>query len=337
MTNSNLQLGGEVALYQTPDGQVRLDVRLERETVWLSLGQMAELFGRDKSVISRHLRNVFETGELNRQAVVAKNATTAADGKTYQVEYFDLDAILSVGYRVNSKRGTQFRIWATRTLRDHLVQGYTLNERRLGEKGLAEMEQAMRLLARTLSAHELVNDQGRAVLDVVAHYARSWRLLVQYDENRLPEAPAHPMRPVAGLSQADTRRAIGELKQALIARGEATTLFGQERGGALDGILGSIEQTFGGEALYPSVQSRAAHLLYFVIKDHPFADGNKRIGSFLFLLYLNRNGLLAQPDGTPLFADNALVATALLVAESDPGQKELLIRLILNLLQTGGE
>jgi len=232
MTNSNLQLGGEVALYQTPDGQVRLDVRLERETVWLSLSQMAELFGRDKSVISRHLRNVFETGELNRQAVVAKNATTAADGKTYQVEYFDLDAILSVGYRVNSKRGTQFRIWATRTLRDHLVQGYTLNERRLREKGLAEMEQAMRLLAHTLSAHELVTEQGRAVLDVVAHYARSWRLLVEYDENRLPEAPARPMRPVAGLSPEDARRGIGDLKQALMARGEATTLFGQERGGA---------------------------------------------------------------------------------------------------------
>jgi prophage maintenance system killer protein len=199
------------------------------------------------------------------------------------------------------------------------------------------MEQAMRLLAHTLSAHELVTEQGRAVLDVVTLYARSWRLLVQYDENRLPEVPAHPLRPVAGLSPDDTRRAIGELKQALMARGEATTLFGQERGGALDGILGSIEQTFGGEALYPSVQSRAAHLLYFVIKDHPFADGNKRIGSFLFLLYLNRNGLLAQPDGTPLFADNALVATALLVAESDPGHKELLIRLILNLLEDCGK
>jgi len=337
MTRNNPEPGGEVALFVAPDGQIPLDVRLERETLWQTLGQMAELFGRDKSVISRHLRNIFETGELDRLAVVARNATTAADGKTYQVEYFDLDAILSVGYRVNSKRGTQFRIWATRTLRDHLVQGYTLNERRLREKGLAEMEQAMRLLAHTLSAHELVTEQGRAVLDVVTLYARSWRLLVQYDESRLPEAPARPIRPIAGLSPEDTRRAIGELKQSLIARGEATTLFGQERGGALDGILGSIEQTFGGEVLYPSVQSRAAHLLYFVIKDHPFADGNKRIGSFLFLLYLNRNGLLAQPDGTPLFADNALVATALLVAESDPGQKELLIRLILNLLEVCGE
>jgi prophage maintenance system killer protein len=329
--------GGEVALFEAPDGQIRLDVRLERETVWLSLNHMAELFERDKSVISRHLRNIFVTGELEREAVVAKNATTAADGKTYQVEYFDLDAILSVGYRVNSKRGTQFRIWATRTLRDHLVQGYTLNERRLREKGLTEMEQAVRLLAQTLSARELVNDQGRAVLDVVARYARSWRLLLQYDENRLPESPAYPTQPVASLPLDESRRAIAGLKQALIAKGEATALFGQERGGALDGILGSIEQSFGGEALYPSVESRAAHLLYFVIKDHPFSDGNKRIGSFLFLLYLDRNGLLNRPDGTPRFADNALVAVALLVAESDPAHKELLIRLILNLLQEGGE
>ncbi len=337
MTQNDPQIGGEVALFEAPDGQIRLDVRLERETVWLSLNQMADLFGRDKSVISRHLRNIFAAGELDRAAVVAKNATTAADGKTYQVEYFDLDAILSVGYRVNSKRGTQFRIWATRTLRDHLVQGYTLNERRLREKGLTEMEQAVRLLARTLSSHELVNDQGRAVLDVVTRYARSWRLLLQYDENRLPEAPTHPTQPVASLPPDESRRAIAGLKQALTEKGEATALFGQERGSALDGILGSIEQTFGGEALYPSVESRAAHLLYFIIKDHPFSDGNKRIGSFLFLLYLDRNGLLTKPDGSPSFADNALVAVALLVAESDPAHKELLIRLVLSLLQEGGE
>ena len=337
MTHDSPSLGGDVALFEAPDGQIRLDVRLERDTVWLSLNQMAELFGRDKSVISRHLRNIFTSGELDRAAVVAKTATTAADGKTYQVEYFDLDAVLSVGYRVNSKRGTQFRIWATRTLRDYLVQGYTLNERRLREKGLTEMEQAVRLLARTLSAHELVNEQGWAVLDVVTHYARSWRLLLQYDENRLPELPAQPTHPVASLSPDDSRRAIAGLKQALMAKGEATALFGQERGGALDGILGSIEQTFGGEALYASVESRAAHLLYFIIKDHPFVDGNKRIGSFLFLLYLDRNGMLTKSDGLPRFADNALVAVALLVAESDPAQKELLIRLILNFLQDGGE
>lgn len=157
MTNRNLQPGGEAALYQTPDGQVRLDVRLERETVWLSLNQMSELFGRDKSVISRHLRNIFASGELERKATVAKNATAQREGErevVREIEYFDLDAILSVGYRVNSRRGTQFRIWATRTLRDHLVQGYTLDERRLREKGLADLEQAVRLLAHTLSADQ---------------------------------------------------------------------------------------------------------------------------------------------------------------------------------------
>lgn len=339
MPQNTLPLSGDIAFFEAPDGEIRLDVRLERETVWLSLKQMAELFDRDKSVVSRHLRNIFDAGELEREATVAKNATVQKEGGrevVRDIEYFDLDAILSVGYRINSKRGTQFRKWATRTLRDHLVQGYTLNEHRLREKGLTEMEQAVRLLARTLSNHELINDQGQAVLDVVTRYARSWRLLLQYDENRLPESPPHPTRPVAELSLDESRRAISGLKQVLMEKSEATSLFGQERGDALDGILGSIEQTFGGEPLYPSVESRAAHLLYFIIKDHPFSDGNKRIGSFMFLLYLDRNGLLTKPDGSACFSDNALVAVALLVAESDPAHKDLLIRLILNLLQDGG-
>jgi hypothetical protein len=198
MSQHNPLPGGEVALFEAPDGQIRLDVRLERETVWLTQAQMAELFGRERSVISKHINNVFKEDELDRDSVCANFAHTAEDGKTYSVQHLNLD-LISVGYRVKSLRGTQFRIWATRTLRDHLVQGYTLNERRLREKGLAEMEQAVRLLARTLSSHELVNDQGRAVLDVVARYARSWRLLLQYDENRLPESPAHPTQPIAGL------------------------------------------------------------------------------------------------------------------------------------------
>jgi prophage maintenance system killer protein len=332
MNSSNESRGGEVVVYEAPDGQVRFEVRLERETVWLSLNQMAELFGRDKSVISRHLRNVFESEELEREAVVAKNATTAADGKAYQVEYFNLDAILSVGYRVNSKRGTQFRIWATRTLRDHLLRGYTLNERRLREKGLAEIEQAVSLLSRTLIAHALVTDEGRAVLEVVQRYTRTWRWLLQYDESRLPEAPLRPAALKAGFTLAEARAVITRLRDHLAARGETGSLFGQERGEALAGILGAIEQTFGGQPLYPSVQSRAAHLLYFVIKDHPFGDGNKRIGTLLFLDYLRRNGLLLRADRSPVLADNAMVALALLVAESAPAQKDLMIRLILNLI-----
>jgi len=327
--------GGEVVVYEEGGGQVRLEVRLEGETIWLSLGQMAELFERDKSVVSRHLRNVFTSGELDRASAVAKNATTAADGKTYQVEYFNLDAILSVGYRVNSKRGTQFRIWATRTLREHLLRGYTLNEQRLREKGLGEMEQAIGLLARTLTRRGLVTDEGRAVLDVVQRYTRAWRLLLEYDERRLADAPARPRKAVETLPIDVARNAIAALRDALKAGAAEMGLFGQERGDQLAAILGNVEQTFGGESLYPSVQGRAAHLLYFLIKDHPFSDGNKRIGTLLFLEYLRRNGMLVREDGSLRLSDTAMVAIALLVAESEARHKDLMIRLILNLLEDG--
>ena len=327
--------GGEVVVYETRDGEARVDVRVGQETVWLALKEMAVLFDRDKSVISRHLRNIFASGELERTAVVAENATTAADGKTYRVEYYNLDAILSVGYRVNSKRGTQFRIWATRTLREHLLRGYTLNERRLREKGLGEMEEAVGLLARTLTANALVTSEGEAVLDVVHRYARSWRLLVEYDERRLAERPKRPRKQSQALPAESARQAIISLRSALAADGVTTELFGHEREDQLVAILGSIEQTFGGQPLYPSVQLRAAHLLYFLIKDHPFLDGNKRIGTLLFLEYLRRNGMLTREDGGLRLADNAMVALALLVAESDARHKDLMIRLILNLLEGG--
>lgn len=318
---------GEIILYQSEDGSSGLDVYLKDESVWLTLNQMAELFGRDKSVISRHLNNVFRERELVRAAVVAKNATTAADGKTYQVEYFSLDAIISVGYRVNSKRGTQFRIWATGVLKDHLVQGYTLNQRRLAEKGVAELKQAMSLLANTLESHDLISEEGRAVLNVVNRYARTWQLLLQYDEDCLP-MPEARHQAGAGLRIEEIRGAIDALKKDLMERGEATDLFGQERGHGLAGIIGAVQQSFGGQELYPSIEEKAAHLLYFVIKDHPFSDGNKRIGSFLFVLYLQQNGL----DNGGRFDNRALVALALLTAASDSGAKELMIRLIMNLL-----
>ena len=242
----------EIVLYEAPDGQVRLDVRLERETVWLSQAQMAELFGRERSVITKHLRNVYAEGELAVEGTSAKLAQVQTEGGrtvTREVDHYNLDAILSVGYRVNSKRGTQFRIWATRTLRDHVLQGYSLNERRLREKGLDEIEQAVALLARTLDHHALITDEGRAVLDVVQQYARSWRLLLEYDEDRLPETPARPSPPTADLTLDAARRAIVQMRDALAARGEVTGLFGQERGEQLAGILRSIEQTFDGEPL----------------------------------------------------------------------------------------
>lgn len=333
MSNIGPVPSGEIALYEAPDGQIRLDVRLEQETVWLSQAQMAELFGRERSVITKHVNSVFGEGELTRESNV-QNLHIASSDKP--VATYSLDVIISVGYRVNSKRGTQFRIWATRTLRDHVLQGYSLNERRLREKGLDEIQQAVALLARTLDHHALVTDEGRAVLDVVQQYARSWRLLLEYDEDRLPEAPARPSHPTIDLTLAAARRAIVQMRDALAERAEVTGLFGQERGEQLSGILRSIEQTFDGQPLYPSVEARAAHLLYFVIKDHPFVDGNKRIGSLLFLEYLRLNGALLRSDSTPRFADNALVALALLVAESDARHKLLMTRVILNLLGDDG-
>lgn len=325
--------GGEVIVYEAPDGAVRVDVRLERETVWLTQQQMAELFDRERSVVTKHIRNVFRDGELDREAVCAKFARTAEDGKTYQVEHFNLDVVISVGYRVQSIRGTQFRIWATRTLREHLVRGYTLNERRLAERGLGELDQAMALLSRTLTSNALVTEEGRAVLDVVQRYTRAWRLLLAYDEDRLAAQPARPRKPSTTLTLDNARRSVDSLRAALAERGEATSLFGQERGELLAAILGNIEQTFDGEPLYPTSQVRAAHLLYFLIKDHPFSDGNKRIGTLLFLEYLERNGLLARADHSLRFGDNAVVALTLLIAESEHSHKDLMVRLVLNLLE----
>lgn len=326
---------GEVLVYQAPGGGVQVDVRLEKETVWLSQQQMAELFGRERSVISKHLRNVFKNKELDPDSVCAKFAHTAADGKTYQVEVFNLDAILSVGYRVNSKLGTQFRIWATRTLRDHLLRGYSFNERRIAERGVEDLQQAVGLLTKTLQNRGLVTEEGLSVLQVVERYTRTWRLLLEYDEQRLATAPSRPVAPMSRMTLEDARAAVHAVRASLAERGEATALFGQERGEALAGSLAAVEQTFGGAPLYPSAQSRAAHLLYFVIKDHPFSDGNKRIGALLFLEYLRRHDLLWRPNGQPRLADNTVVAVALLIAESAPAQKDLMVRLVISLLEDG--
>ena len=316
----------QIQIFTSEDGQSHLEVTLEQETVWLSLEQMTNLYGRDKSVISRHIRNIFIEGELEREPVVAKNATTAADGKIYQVEYYNLDAIISVGYRVKSQRGVQFRKWATQVLKDHLVQGYTLNQRRLTERGI-EFEQAVSLLSRTLTNQGLVSTEGEAVARVISDYARSWSLLQGYDEQQLTELNIKQPG-MHSLELEEALKAIGELKQTLIAKGEATELFGQVRGDGLTSALATIEQGFGDELFYPNVATRAAHLLYFVIKNHPLADGNKRCGSFLFLWYLRRNAALLARPVEQLINDNTLVAVALLVAESLPDQKTLMIRLI---------
>ncbi|WKC38029.1 virulence protein RhuM/Fic/DOC family protein [Ectopseudomonas chengduensis] len=317
----------EIAIYESDSG--RISVTLDRETVWLSLQQMAELFARDKSVISRHLRNVFAEGELERQAVVAKNATTAADGKTYQVEFFNLDAVLSVGYRVNSRQGTRFRQWATQLLKDHLTRGYTLNRERF-EANARELEAALELVRKTARVPELDIDGGRGLVEIVSRYTQTFLWLQRYDEGLLTEPTGSPGGELPSVKAAQA--ALASLKTQLMARGEATELFARERGDGLAALLGNLQQSVFGEPAYPSLESKAAHLLYFVVKNHPFADGNKRSGAYLFVDFLHRNGRLLDAQGNPLINDTGLAALTLLVAESDPKQKDTLIRLIINML-----
>lgn len=318
----------ELLIYEAPDNNIA--VRLDGETVWLTQRQMADLFDSSTDNIGLHLKNIYADEELEESATTEDFSVVQTEGSrlvSRRVRHYNLDAIISVGYRVNSKRGVRFRQWATRVLREHLTQGYTLHQARLAEKGMAEARQAIELLARTLENQSLVNDAGREVLALITGYAKTWRLLLQYDEDglSLPDT-CLPARGV--LDYATARAAIEDLKSALASRNEATDLFGRERDERLHGILGSIEQTMFGESLYKTREEKAAHLLYFVIKDHPFSDGNKRIGSFLFLLYLRQEGMAMTINA------NALTALALLVAESAPQNKELMIRLIINLLVT---
>ncbi|MBU2766832.1 hypothetical protein HAP94_11640 [Acidithiobacillus ferrivorans] len=321
----------DIVIFEADSQQV--EVRLEGETLWLSLQQLADLFGRDKSVISRHLKNIFETNELKRDRAVAKNATVQREGErkvVRQVEYFNLDAIISVGYRVNSTQATRFRQWATRVLREHLTQGFSINEYRLAQQGLVELEQAVDLLSKTLTRQELVTDIGREVVDLILGYAKTWRLLLDYDEDKLGiPVGAQPARGVLGFEEA--RRALDALADALRSRGEASELFARDRGEGLAAILGNIEQTMFGDPLYQTREERAAHLLYFVIKNHPFSDGNKRSGAFLFLLYLRQEGMRLTLD------ENGLTALTLLIAESDPKAKDLMVRLVMNLLAVGSD
>lgn len=322
----------QIQLYTSTDGQISVEVTQNADTLWLTQAQMAELFGTKRPAITKHLGNIFNSGELQEEVVCSILEHTTSHGaiqdktQTKGVKHYNLDAIISVGYRVNSSRATQFRIWATNTLKQHLVEGYTLNQRRLHERGI-EFEQVLTLLSQTLTNQQLINTQGEAVISVINDYARSWSLLQGYDEQSLKDI-TNKQDTMRALSLDDALKAMNQLKRELINKGEATELFGQLRGEGLASAIAAIEQGFGDELFYPNIASRAAHLLYFVIKNHPLADGNKRTGSFLFLWYLRINQHLLAKPVEQLINDNTLVALALLVAESKPDQKELMIRLV---------
>lgn len=323
-------MNNPIEIYQTATGDAKVEVRFDNDTVWLSLQQMADIFGRDKSVISRHLKKIFDTEELEQNSVVAKNATTATDGKTYQVDYYNLDVIISVGYRVNSKAGVAFRRWATARLKDYLLKGYAINQERLAQNAY-ELEQALALIQKTAQSPNLTLDGGRGLVDIVSRYTQTFLWLQQYDEGLLSDPSGELGGVLPSLDEA--RQALVGLKADLIAKDEATELFAKERGDGLSAILGNLEQTVFSEPAYPSIEEKAAHLLYFVIKNHPFADGNKRSGAFLFVDFLHRNGRLLTADNTPIINDTGLTALALLIAESHPDNKETLIKLVVHMLQ----
>ena len=320
----------DIAIYQAEGGGV--EVRLAQDSIWVTQRQMAEVFDTTPENVLMHLRNIYNDAELAEEATTKDFLAVRQEGKRQvqrNIKHYNLDAVISVGYRVNSKKAVGFRQWATTVLRQHLTQGYSLNRQRL-ENNAKELEAALLLVRKIAQNPELPQDAGRGLLDVVTRYARTFLLLQRYDEGLLTDPPQQSGGTLPTLDQA--RAALAQLKADLMGRGEATDLFARERGDGLDALLGNLDQSVFGEPAYPTMEAKAAHLLYFVIKNHPFSDGNKRSGAFLFVDFLARNGRLLDATGQPVINDIGLAALALLVAESAPDQKDTLIRLIMNML-----
>lgn len=324
MAQAKKKTGG-VVLYQAKNGAIELRGDASRETMWATLDQVADIFGRDKSVISRHFKGIFAEGELDRNAVVAKNATTAADGKIYQVEYYNLDAILSVGYRVNSKTATQFRRWATKTLREHITKGYTINRKQIAKNYEAFMKVVGDVQA-LLPEHVALDPKG--VLELIKEFAGTWVSLDAYDKETLSTKGV--TKKSVRLTSEELLAAIGDLKKELQRKGEATDLFAAERAsGSVEGVVGNVMQSFGGKSVYATVEEKAAHLLYFMVKNHPFTDGNKRSGAFAFVWFLRKTGSRGSRNINPA----ALTALTLLIAESNPRKKDQMVALVTQMLK----
>ena len=315
----------EIIIYQSKNGSLEFRGDYEKETIWASLDQIATLFGRDKSVVSRHIKNIFIDEELIKNSVVAFFATTASDGKTYQVEYFNLDMILSVGYRVNSKTATKFRQWATKTLRQHIYKGFTIDRKKIS-KNYNEFLSAVESVKKLLPNGGQV--KAKDVLELVKLFADTWFSLDAYDKSNFPKSGANKKQ--VFINAEELTEAITELKLVLLKKNQNTEFFAQSRQKyVIAVIVGNVFQTVFGRDAYETLEEKAAHILYFFVKNHPFVDGNKRSGAFAFVWFLNKAGLLRKERMSP----EALTALTLLVAESNPKDKEKLIGLILQLLK----
>jgi death-on-curing family protein len=325
-----------VLLYQAEDGSLKTEVPIRDDTVWLTQKQMSELFNKNVRTINEHIQNVYTEKELLSNATIRKFRIVREEGKRKvgrDIEHYNLDVIISVGYRVKSKEGTQFRIWANKVLKEYLVQGYALDQERLNKQKhqLQELQQTITLFQQA-QLKTLDHSEAAGLLGVLTDYTHSFVLLNQYDTGDFPEGGLNTNITIE-IKQPDAMEAITELKQRLMKQNEATELFGRPKDESFSGILGNIIQSFGDEYLYPSIEEQAAHLLYFIIKNHPFTDGNKRIGAFMFIWFLQRNKHHLKSTGESKINDNALVAIALLVAQSDPMQKDTMIKLIVNLIK----
>ena len=324
---------GKIIIYQTSKNEVKLDVRFKNETVWLDAHQMAKIFNINRTVIVKHISNIYNSYELVEKTTCAKIAQVAADGKVRKMNLYNLDVVISVGYRVNSKCATQFRKWATKILKQHLLQGYSVNKKRLLEarEKFQELQEIISFLQEK-SKKELLKGQEGEVLSLLSRYTKTLTLLEEYDKNKLKDSKGKKTKFI--LTYNNCLQIIIELKKELSFKKEAGDLFGNERDGSFKGIIKGLYQTFSGKELYPSLEDKAAHILYFIIKDHPFSDGNKRTGAFLFVYFLDKTNALYRKSGEKKINDNALTALALLIAESDPKEKEVMIRIVKNLIIT---
>ena len=332
-----MDLNNQIIIYQTEDGQTQVDVRMENDMIWLTRQQIAVLFGRDYKTISKHINNALKE-ELAGSVVVAKFANTtqhgAIEGKTqtHEIDYFNLEVITSVGYRVKSKRGVQFRQWANNVLKQYLVKGYAVNERMRKEQ-IGELRQLVGMLGRTIQNQPLLsNDETNALFEVVTDYTYALDTLDNYDYERLTINKTTKDEPFHATYE-NAMEAINGLREKF--RGSA--LFGNEKDDSFKSSIGQIYQTFGGEELYPSVEEKAAMLLYLVTKNHSFSDGNKRIAATLFLWFLNGNHILYHPDGTKRIADSTLVALTLMIAESRTEEKDVMVKVVVNLINKNND
>ena len=325
----------KIIIYQTEDGQTQIDVRLENETVWLTQAQMAELFQTDRTSIVRHINNIYKVEELDRKSTCAKIAQVQIEGKRTvkrNIPYFNLDMIISVGYRVNSKRGVKFRQWANNVLKKYLVKGYVVNER-IRKEQIGELRQLVGMLGRTIQNQPLLsNDETNALFEVVTDYTYALDTLDNYDYERLTIDKTTKQEPFHATYE-NAMEAINGLRDKF----GGSTLFGNEKDDSFKSSIGQIYQTFGGEELYPSVEEKAAMLLYLVTKNHSFSDGNKRIAATLFLWFLHNNGILYREDGSKRLADNTLVALTLMIAESKTEEKDVMVKVVVNLINQRNE